>query len=157
METTDAHLEEGAVEWTNYRGDVYIRLPCSNFADFLYKNRTLKDTVSPFFQMATTSSNAAKGAAAGCKGCALIHDAVTTFRQGRLPMDDISITFKSNNDMIHSSILKIVLYLHPVRKRAKREDAGSSKELILESYADENCVRKYLECLVLRLDWSKGK
>ncbi|KAI4709397.1 hypothetical protein J4E89_006146 [Alternaria sp. Ai002NY15] len=67
MDTTDSHQEEGAVEWTDYLGDVYIRVPCSNLADFLYTNRTLKNPASADFSLHTTGSNVAKGAAAGLR------------------------------------------------------------------------------------------
>ena len=158
MDTTDAHLEEGKTDWTTSTGNVITRLPCSGFADFLYSNRLPKDPASVEFFLHTTSSNVAKGAAAGCKGCALIHDAVTTFRQDRLPLDDCGIRLTSENGVIDSSCLKITFFLCPVRKGAIEEGAGSTKEPVIATDATEGHVREYLEYGVsVRLDWLRGK
>jgi len=158
MDTTDAHLEEGKIDWTASTGNVIQRLPCSGFADFLYASRTLKDPASIYFYLRTTSSNVAKGAAAGCKGCALIHDAVTTFRRDRLPLDDCGIRLTSENGVIDSSCLKITFFLYPVRKGAIEEGAGSTKEPVIATDATEDHVREYLEYGVsMRLDWLRGK
>jgi len=158
MDTSDAHLEEDAVGFTTTTGNVFTHLPCSGFADFLYSNRTPKDPASADFFLRTTSSKVAKGAAAGCKGCALIHDAVTTFRRDRLPSDDCDIRLRSRNDVIDSSCLKITFSLYPVRKRTKEEGADTTKEPIMATDAAEDHVREYLEYGVLvRLDWSRGK
>jgi len=158
MDTTDAHLEEGKIDWTTSTGNVITRLPCSGFADFLYSNRTPKDPASANFLLHTTSSNVARGAAAGCKGCALIHDAVKTFSQDRLPLDDCNIVLRSRNDAIYSSCLKIMLSLSFVRQRADEEGAGSRKEPVIATDASEEHVREYLKYgVVVRLDWSRGK
>jgi len=158
MDTTDAHLEEGKIDWTTSTGNVITRHPCSSFADFLYSNRIPKDPASADFSLHTTSSNVAKGAAAGCKGCALIHDAVTTFRQDRLPLDDCDITLTSKNDVIDSSCLKITFFLNPVRKKAKKEGADSTKETVIATDAAEDHIREYLQYgIAVRLDWSRGK
>jgi len=158
MDTSSAHPKEDAVDWTTFRGNVITRLPCSGFADFLSSNRTPKDPASARFSLRTTSSKVAKGAAAGCKGCSLIHDAVTTFRQDRLPLDDCDITFTSENDAIDSFCLKITFFLHPVRKRANEEGAGSTKEPIIATDATGEHVREYLKYGIrVRLDWSRGK
>lgn len=138
-------------------GNVITRLPCSGFADFLYSNRTPKDPASAYFSLRTTSSNVAKGAAAGCKGCALIHDAVTTFRQDRLLLDNCDITFTSRNYEIDSSCLKIAFFLEPVRKKAKEKGAGTREEPVTATDTTEEHVRQYLEYGVLVwLDWSSG-
>jgi len=158
MDATDAHLKEGKIDWTTSTGNVMTRLPCSGFADFLYSNRTPKNPASAKFSLRTTNSNVAEGAAAGCKGCALINDAVTTFRRNRLPLDDCHIMFTSENYAIDSSCLKITLVLHPVRKRAKEEGAGSTKEPVIATDAAEEHVSKYLKYGVrVRLDWSRSK
>ena len=158
MDTIDAHLEEDAVDFTTMTGNVMTRLPCSGFADFLYSNRLSKDPTSAGFFLRTTSSNVAKGAAAGCKGCALIHDAVTTFRQDRLPLDDCDVAFTCRNYAIDSSCLRIAFFLEPVRKRAKEEGAGTRKEPVTATDAAEEHVRQYLEYGVsVRLDWARGK
>lgn len=140
-------------------GDVLTRHPCSGFADFLYSNRIPKNPASAYFALRTTGGNVAKGAAAGCKGCALLHDAVTTFKRGRLPTDDCFINCVSINDMIESRCLKIILYLHSDHRSVEKKDGGTITEPVFCSYADEAYVREYLEVnsFTVRLDWSRSK
>jgi len=153
MDTTDAHLKEGGFEGTGYWGDVVIRFPCSGFADFLYSNRTLQDWVFEKTRLFTTYSNVVKGAAANCKGCALVYDAVTTFKRERLPMDDCSIYCYPSRG---SPDPKMLLNLYPARRKTK--DEISSIKPVAASYPDENCVREYLEYgLSVRLELSRGK
>ena len=158
MDTTDAYLEKkGKIVRVPSQGIVPTCFPCSGFAEFLYLNSTPKYPASAEFFLRTTNSNVAKGAAAGCKGCALIYDAATTFRRDRLPLNDCVILWTSRNDVIDSSCLKITFSLKPVRNRAKEEDVGSTKEPVTATDAADDHVREYLEYgALVRLDWSRG-
>lgn len=151
MDTTDAQPEEAGIERAPSPGVVYGCRPCSGFADFLYSNWAPKTpAASTTFVLHTTGSNAAKGAAAGCKGCTLIHDAVTTFRQGRLPMDDYSITCFDRSNVTESRCLKVLFHLKPVRY--------SILETPLHPHAHEDLMRQYMYSgILVRLDWADGK
>jgi hypothetical protein len=85
----DNHLEQKNSEWETALCDSSFdeTISCSNLADFLYSDRTLTYPVALQLRQITTSRSVA-GVAAVCKGCALINDAVTTCKRGRLPVDN---------------------------------------------------------------------
>jgi hypothetical protein len=86
----DNHLEQKNSVWETALCDSLFEetIPCSNLADFLYSNRTPTYPAALQLRLIITSRNIVEGVTAGCKGCALINDAVTTFKRRRLPVDN---------------------------------------------------------------------